>query len=491
MDYVEVDSEEESAQNYRMKCLVARHLLQKPSLFEGAFDIVQETSFFDGYPLLQIIVRAVEQSKMFHGPPTLEMLEADLADSSDLSEAQKKEGMELLTRWFSTSAAFNYNEEMVWTELKQARQVHVAQEVRSELEDEQRSVREIVQSAHRRFESEGFTAGLRESNPFSNPQKFLATRLYEPTGFTPIDICMDGGSEAGELVGFVIPSGGGKTTLGLQIAACQVERRNHVLYMQTEQQIEGDITMRAFCLATGMPRSEWKRGWNHASETARKRMDEVRDAWAEYFHVFSLKDDLPRTVDELFAPAWRLAEEGKTPKYIIFDWWGDLRDGFIEHLEKTGSDSESRRRSRVWMHDVKAQTGRLGDCRTIMFHQLAGAEAEKVRFKANSSHSAQEDKNFNNRMDFCFTFSNKDKDDRVIMRSDKARRAENKEINLVLDGEYCRLQHANEPERAQADAMRMDERDEEIVESTIKDDVAILNYDVMPEDEEELAVEFE
>jgi len=74
------------------------------------------------------------------------------------------------------------------------------------------------------------------------------------------------------------------------------------------------------------------------------------------------------------------------------------------------------------------------------------ASAGKSAAHINSTHDAQEDSNFNNRMDFAFALSRKGAGDSVSCHVDKARRYRNTVLKLRLDGERCRFHLQDDPD---------------------------------------------
>ena len=291
----------------------------------------------------------------------------------------------------------------------------------------------------------------REENPFSDPAAYLATTKPHPFGVTFMDVAMNGGAQLGETVGLIAPSGGGKTTIGLQVVERQVYEGRHVIYIATEQKLKGDLSLRTFVLATGMTRADWSCNWRDISPRALELYKKAEAPWRKYFHFYDVSRIQPTSIDALYAPVQEQIEKGNQPVYVIIDWWGDVRDALIEALtERQVSEAEIRRRSRGWLKEV---VNKASELRIVNFalHQLSGKAARKSAESVQSSHDAQEDSNFNNRMDFAFTFSKKASNGRVLCHVDKARRFRNETFQLKLDGDRCRFSLLNDAESTQGE----------------------------------------
>lgn len=290
-----------------------------------------------------------------------------------------------------------------------------------------------------------------EENPFSDPEFYLSSARMFPFGPPFIDIAMGGGALLGETVGLVAPSGGGKTTIALQIAERQVYEHQHVILVATEQKMKGDLAMRSFVLGTDMTRSDWTGNWKDISPKARERFDKVRDVWLKYFHFYDISRLELTSIDALYAPVRDQIEKGNQPVFFIIDWWGDVRDALIGGLSgQQVSEAEIRRRARGWLKEVVNKATEYQIVNFIL-HQLKGSAAGKSAAHINSSHDAQEDSNFNNRMDFAFTLSKKGPNNSVSCHIDKARRFRNNVLRLRLDGEHCRFHLQGDPDAAEGE----------------------------------------
>ena len=399
--------------------------------------LCEEYGFFEAFPALAAAFEAAYGFFQEYGElPTAEILRRDLeilGREKGLAEVHLQSIVTQAQEWLGKRIV---NDGPAQDILKAFREDRVCAKLRDDLDNEH--LQKAVEGAARAIRSDPFQKP-QEENPFSNPGNYLATTKPYPFGVSFLDLAMNGGAQLGETIGLVAPSGGGKTTIGLQIVERQVYEEQHVVYFATEQKLKGDLALRTFVLATGMTRADWSCDWNNIQPKARERWERVREPWMKYFHFYDISRSQPASIDALYAPVVEQIEKGNQPVFVIIDWWGDVRDALIEALtERQVSEAEIRRRSRGWLKEV---VNKASELRIVNFalHQLSGAAASKSHERVQSSHDAQEDRSFNNRMDFAFTLSRKAPNGDVTCRADKARRFRNENFKLNLSGERCRF----------------------------------------------------
>lgn len=295
---------------------------------------------------------------------------------------------------------------------------------------------------------------IRPESPFTNLRHYLRNNIRNPTYIDWLDQMLGGGVAPGELIGVLAPPGGGKTTLAMQICEGQITAGEAVDYIQTEQSLEfePDMTIRLMALAMRISKNtlgayDWleeNKGSPEVPQEVWERIDAFKDDWNRLFRFWdqtSNKQPLV-TLDTLFEPMrqYLQTEEGaQRPKIIVLDWWGLLRDRLISGSpEASRGDAASRRLSRIWMQDLRNYGKEVG-AGIIVTHQLAGSVAGKSSKYAPTGHDAAEDKSFPNLMDLNFTISKADRDGRLRLSSDKARRCERMVLDLILDGEFSKI----------------------------------------------------
>jgi len=403
-----------------------------------------EYKFFDDVPALAIAFEAVYGFyREYHELPTPMILCRDLrvlGQERGLSEPHIEALVAQAQEWLGRRTVNDGPAEVI---LRAFREDRIRDRLRQQLETDH--LQQAVGGAAEEIRTDPFCRA-REENPFNDPKYYLTVTKPFPFGPPFLDLAMNGGALLGETIGLVAPSGGGKTTVGFQIVERQVYEHRHVIVISTEQKMRGDLALRVFVLATDMTRSDWAGDWDKLPARARERWEKVKEPWLKYFHFYDISK-LPLTsVDELYAPVREQIELGNKPVFVIIDWWGDVRDALIASLSnQRTSEPEIRRRARSWLKEVvnKASEHQIIN---VILHQLKGASAGKSAAHINSTHDAQEDSNFNNRMDFAFALSRKGAGDSVSCHVDKARRYRNTVLKLRLDGERCRFHLQDDPD---------------------------------------------
>jgi hypothetical protein len=91
-----------------------------------------------------------------------------------------------------------------------------------------------------------------------------------------------------------------------------------------------------------------------------------------------------------------------------------------------------------------------------VFHQLNGAANAKGPNARLSAADAQENKAFNNMFDFCIVLGVRDGDDILRITTDKARGEARQDMKAKLNGAYCRMDVADEPDDVDMDDLTSD-----------------------------------
>jgi RecA/RadA recombinase len=430
-----VSSEERS-----LKLVVLQHLLCRPNLFRASVESLRKVDFFEGDTDLQWTYQiAVAYYDTFKKQVT------EGALLVDLSGPEYTEMRNQVKTWFALPDDYGWSDDFVKQEILEFLGGKSMDKVRDALDevDDRVTLRETLHGALQEVNNNVF-GDIEDQNPFSDILGNLQMSSRNPTGVDFIDEILDGGVRVGEVLGFVIPTSGGKTTLGLQFADACVRQGEHAAILSSEQGLKGDITVRCFTLASRGHQRDFKDPENMVPEVKAKLM-EAQPAWNKYFHFFDQRQLSVDTMQGAFNPIYQLKEKGMLPRIVVIDWWGRLKNRIMAAQPYRLSDNQLRNLSQQLLQEVKDQTEILG-VTTVVLHQMAGAVAERGPKHKPSSHSAQEDKNFNNMMDFCFTVSKKDPHDNVWLRADKARSTANNEQRLKLDGGHCLFRMAEGPD---------------------------------------------
>lgn len=461
MNLSQHDVEERGERSWRE--LLLAHYVRRERIQLGMLGRIEDLKLFDTYPDLCAIFNAVSTYRTaYGGMPTCEAIIMELQNTCDdyripYSMLPPVEAM--VKGWYRKTDWDDTMIQDMFTDLLE-RQVTAQMKLTADSEEDPHKMRRALKKHLNELETDRFAFAV-EENPFDNLEYYLSTVERYKTGVSFIDNMLDGGVQAGELLGIIAPSGGGKSTLAMQVSHGQVIREEHVVYFSTEQKLRGDLAVRTCVLATTRPRSDFRKSYKELSPAVQDDLLRVTPSWKRYFHFFDVSDkEKPvKSIRDFLAPVYRLVEEKKVPKIIIVDWWGRLRDYMIMHCDET-NETAIRRLSRNWLHHFKQEAEALG-VSIILLHQLSGEQAERSAGHKPSTHSAQEDKNFNNMMDWAFAIGKMDADAEAHFIADKARAAAKSEIKIKLDGPRCLFVYAKNTDYVQDGPMQEQGQEEE------------------------------
>lgn len=430
---------------YLQKEFVLRHLLRVPGLLEPVIERIEKYGVFSDTGDLEWIWNAVAAYyTKYHKPVPMDVLLLDLRcvlAASGMSTFEP-EISNKIRHWFEVPidpAA----RDMVSDLLKQFFLETMQTELKNSLQggEPQEKLRERLRQLEHGLTDQPLKIP-QERNPFwKAPHHFLRDIERIPTGIDFIDNALGGGVRLGEVGAFLMPSKGGKTTIVYQLQRELVYRRKHGLVLSFEQYLEGDLSVRMYVLSTGTGRKDWARGVENMSPELLERWYKVAPLWGYYLHFFDHWVD-PQNSLHSVGEVFRIVEEyrakGINIQWVMLDWWGCMLRKLIS-ANPVRSDWEKRQQEATWLGEIKAYTQKLGVC-TLVFHQLAGAEAGKSERHVSTSFRAQENSNFCNMLDWCFVSSRKDGNSDVTFKLDVARSAASSgKIRVHLDGQNCQF----------------------------------------------------
>lgn len=341
---------------------------------------------------------------------------------------------EVLTQWYcETSWADAWCQQWIMDYLQR----YEAQRLSGSLQglDDLDKIKQVYESADAILRGDPFV-NLHEQSAWNDIWAAMHEDERMKLGIGFIDNALDGGMAPKECALLVAPSGGGKTTIGMQMAAYRVARHSHIIYLSTEQALEGDMAMRQAMLGAQTTRSQLKKGKKAAPPELIARLDAVAHEWSTYFHFVDCRkrrDNSTFRIEDLFSPIDRLISMGIQIDLVVLDWWGRLRNRMIMQMQ-SGSDSRARNASSDWL-DTLIQGIKDRNSRLFVLHQLKGASAGKGAKAKVSTHDAQEDTNLNNLFEFGFAMGTMNADNEAFIGCDKARSSAKTEGYLVLDGD--------------------------------------------------------
>jgi hypothetical protein len=279
-----------------------------------------------------------------------------------------------------------------------------------------------------------------EKNPIRDGvEGYLQMMQRDPIGIPFIDKAMEGGLMAGDLLGFIMPTGVGKTTLVWQAANECVMRKRHVILFSFEQILQGDQALRAAVLACGGTRQDWSaRSLEKLDPRLRERFERVRPLWSEYLHAYDTwaEPQTPlRSVGDLFDVVKMHMDRHQEPFLITLDWLGLMMDKILQN-RSFRSHREELSFGESQMQELKSYAQQTG-VRVLVFHQKDAASSGKSAEFVGSSQNSKGDKSYSMLMDNCFVSSKKSTEDNVIFKLDKARNVAQSTVKVHLDGRRC------------------------------------------------------
>ncbi len=251
------------------------------------------------------------------------------------------------------------------------------------------------------------------------------------TGIATIDTITKGGLGPGDVLGLVGPSGGGKTTLAIQIGMhfAQVQKKN-VLYLPYENPIRPEYWRRFLGLASGLS--------------------------SPVMNEYSNVQDMPQELQVLVAQKWgketaphfyccEMLGNGEGPAGIEahlsdFEARGihiDLVivDQYLQMLKRwqvmTSSRNTVREDSQTLAMECMTAAG-AHSTSMILLHQKTAAEGASNSANKVKKGEAQEDKGFDNWISYCVGLGNTDKNSRFWCNKMKSRHV-SKPVDGVLE----------------------------------------------------------
>jgi hypothetical protein len=293
----------------------------------------------------------------------------------------------------------------------------------------------------------------------------------DPIGVPFIDSMLGGGMAAREKACFIIPTGCGKTTMGLQISDAKVTADEVVAYVQTEQELDGDLQQRICTLASGSSKKVWESladAIRDGDKTATlekylkpqelDRFQKMLPKWNQNFWFFDFTDAIRsplRSVDQIFqAIADKENVTGRKVHTVIIDWWGRITDRIA--AQSTGDGAQVRLLNRTNMDILKGYCN-TKNYRCIVYHQTAGAKISTK--KAASANNAQEDTNFPQLFDYAFAMTQLNDRSEGMMTAAKVRRGSRNSVKVVLDGEHAKFKGQDEMKKSVITTMKQENKD--------------------------------
>lgn len=278
--------------------------------------------------------------------------------------------------------------------------------------------------------------------PFSRDISPVAGHMM--TGVSFVDLMTGGGPCCGELIGFLAPSGGGKTTIANQIGVEMANLGRKFVIFQFEQSLtSGKYFQGVYSCATGINRNRIKNNFlddlSCFSAKEKEKIEESKKSLEGNLFFFDMSGIGSSAstgqggVMELDSVINSLANKGIKIDGFAIDW-------FLPMADRAYAMAGSKREERKFYQSMMDQLKKLAERHKVFCwvnHQIAPAAAGK-RSGLKQTDSA-EFKSFSWMCDICFTLTNLDIDGCGLFCVDKNRNGVKSSKFVKLDGPYAKF----------------------------------------------------
>lgn len=300
-----------------------------------------------------------------------------------------------------------------------------------------------VDELHNAVASTRITSVEPDTHLFDPKHAALAREKRDPTGVNFFDCLIGGGVKVGDVIGVLAPTGGGKTTLGVQLQ-CEYARSNrHVAYFSYETAYFDEISRRSYAYAAGIKRDDIHHLDNIDGllPADRERLNAFLTQHGKYILPFDMLKGERRGVGNGGVPELQSAlddckRKGNHVGLVIIDQFLPM---VTRYCQAQGLDLASNQR--VVMYSMVSALERMAqpnvmNCAVVLLHQV-GTHAQGASWRRRPEKAdAAEYKGFDQFMQACVAFGKQDGNHRCWFKSVKARDAEEQAIVVEVHKDY-------------------------------------------------------
>ncbi len=271
------------------------------------------------------------------------------------------------------------------------------------------------------------------------------------TGVNFIDTATNGGIRPGELIGFLAPSGGGKTTLSNQLAIATALNKRHVFVFTYEEPPTPEYLIPVRACAARIDRNIIERAGNinNLPPAELERYNKIRPEINRYLHFVDMSGAMSTGQGfggptEIAAILRQYADEGIKADAFIVDWfWPMMMRWMAQAPSVAGRKNVEMRNIGQETVDMLHQVAGEFNCWGWVNQQLAPADAQK---KGKHEHqAAAEFKSFSWYLNGCFTLNMLDETKSTgTLNYSKARTAKRGSQEIKLLGEFATFELQSE-----------------------------------------------
>lgn len=287
--------------------------------------------------------------------------------------------------------------------------------------------------------------GASVTEPFSDTASCdIRIEPRQEIGINFLDTLLGGGMRLGEVMGFLAPSGGGKTTFSNQVAISYSKRAKHTFVFTYEEPISDEYLQPVWACASGLPRSAFEKlkNFNELPADQLKQFQRAKDAIGGYLHYIDMSGAKGTGsgfggIKEIETILLEYKSRGIVADAIIIDWFWPMFKRWTATTTRTFGESsgEERGKAQICTDEIKQLCGKY-HCWAWVNQQATPSEAKKKK-KMEQQDSA-ELKSFSWFMNGCLALNTLEEDKLTgILNYSKARSVRKGSIYIQLKGEIA------------------------------------------------------
>jgi RecA/RadA recombinase len=294
-------------------------------------------------------------------------------------------------------------------------------------------------------------------NLFASGQEYLFSAFdRRPTGVNYVDVLLGGGIVPGEVCGVLGPTGGGKTTTGIQITSESAMSGRRAAYFSYENEVVPAISNRFYGYIGNIPKSviDGVRTADMLPVAYRKTLDARRDQYqlADMLHIIDMKKHNVghNGVASIETELRKLQDTNQHIEVLVVDQLLPMVDTWLLHMNKSLDER------RVYMQLAVNQLVELArpdhlNCAIFILHQVTTDAKMRRPIARPRLGDASEDRSFDNWLHYCFELGTHDEKYRCWAVTTKAREAAVAEVIVELRGDLYRIEYKPDKFRASQD----------------------------------------
>ena len=286
----------------------------------------------------------------------------------------------------------------------------------------------------------------------TTPQSFVPGKATlnqiarKPTGMIVMDLLTGGGWGAGELVGILGPTGGGKSTLGVQCCGtfARKDAGHHVGYAAFEYPFEPDFQIRFYSFMTAIPhmRLRGHTGFDALDREDRLRIEEEIERYGQFIHPFDMVSGGEKSgsggVDELRAIFRDCASAGTPLELMVID---QLLPMVTRYMNARGIPSTELTKVIQNMNDPLMKLATDYNATILVLHQASTEALQRPPYARPVPGDSAECKSWPFWMNSCYQLGTRDVNDLCWLKAVKSRSSGLEEAIVRLNGPLCRFDY--------------------------------------------------